>query len=352
MTSPLESLVACGTKLWLDSVDPDLVRTNRALGATGATSNPIIISDLIKTGPLRRRPREAAARDKADDDEAAWQLDRSSRSRGAGSVSAGLEADERRRRLRQLRARSAARRRELHAVARRTRRIATSSWARSGRPGHQNRMIKVPATPAGLGALEELCAAGVTLNVTLIFSMRQYEAARDAVWRGAQRRKSLDAFKSVYSIFVSRVDVYTEKHVPELVAGRAGPGRHRQREANLASEPEVLGRQEARRCSRRSSSPAPARRSRKIRRGSMSRRSPAATSRRIRRRRTRRCRRAAARFDAGRPDAAGRCAGGDRCESGRAEDGRPTDARGRPKFADPQKALLKLIGDKRKSLAT
>src|SRR6185437_3461750 len=81
--------------------------------------------------------------------------------------------------------------------------------------GHQNRMIKVPATPAGLGALEELAAAGVTLNVTLIFSERQYKIARDAIWRGAQRRKSgVSGLKSVYSIFVSRVDVYTEKHVP------------------------------------------------------------------------------------------------------------------------------------------
>jgi transaldolase len=88
--------------------------------------------------------------------------------------------------------------------------------------GHQNRMIKVPATPAGLGALEALAAAGVPLNVTLIFSMRQYEAARDAVWRGAQRRKSLDLFKSVYSIFISRVDVYTEKHVPELSPAAQG----------------------------------------------------------------------------------------------------------------------------------
>jgi hypothetical protein len=50
MTSPLQSLIATGTKLWLDSVDPDFVKTNRALGATGATSNPIIISDLVKTG--------------------------------------------------------------------------------------------------------------------------------------------------------------------------------------------------------------------------------------------------------------------------------------------------------------
>src|SRR5437588_12034378 len=50
MTTPLQSLIACGTKVWLDSIDPDLVRRDRALGATGATSNPIIIADLIKTG--------------------------------------------------------------------------------------------------------------------------------------------------------------------------------------------------------------------------------------------------------------------------------------------------------------
>src|SRR3954469_12386412 len=48
--TPLESLVACGTKLWLDSVDPDEVQRNRAWGASGATSNPIIVADLIKTG--------------------------------------------------------------------------------------------------------------------------------------------------------------------------------------------------------------------------------------------------------------------------------------------------------------
>jgi len=88
--------------------------------------------------------------------------------------------------------------------------------------GHTNRMIKVPATPGGLGALEELAAAGVTLNVTLIFSQRQYQAARDAVWRGAQRRASLEKFKSVYSIFVSRIDVYTKQRIPELSPAAQG----------------------------------------------------------------------------------------------------------------------------------
>ncbi len=212
--SALKSLVSTGTKLWLDSIDPELVQTNRAFGATGATSNPIIVSDLIKTG--RFDSQISAQREKGLDDEAiAWAVTDELVSDAQkvflpvweethgndGYVSFELdpliedidstETTEQR----------AARYIELG-----------KKWA----AGHKNRMIKVPATPGGLAALEELSAAGITLNVTLIFSERQYHAAREAIWRGAQRRASLENFKSVYSIFVSRIDVYTEKNIPEL----------------------------------------------------------------------------------------------------------------------------------------
>ena len=50
MMDSLKSLIASGTKLWLDSIDPDLVVQAKKDGATGATSNPIIIADLIKSG--------------------------------------------------------------------------------------------------------------------------------------------------------------------------------------------------------------------------------------------------------------------------------------------------------------
>jgi transaldolase len=93
-----------------------------------------------------------------------------------------------------------------------------TKWSR----GHKNRMIKVPATAAGLAALPELAARGIPLNVTLIFTMRQYEAARDAIWQGAQKLTTLSHFKSVYSIFVSRVDVYTQNQVPELSRSAQG----------------------------------------------------------------------------------------------------------------------------------
>jgi transaldolase len=99
-------------------------------------------------------------------------------------------------------------------VAERTRKYIElgKKWA----SGQKNRLIKVPATEGGLAALEELVAAGVNVNVTLIFSERQYNIAREANWKGIQRRKDRDSAKTVYSIFVSRLDVYTEKACPDL----------------------------------------------------------------------------------------------------------------------------------------
>jgi transaldolase len=212
--SPLKSLIATGTRLWLDSVDPELVRDNFALGATGATSNPVIISDLLNSGRFDSLI-EQLIRAGKEDDCIAWSL-----------------ADQLVREAQDV----------FHPVWRRTggddgyvsfelnplledprlglshgRRVAEyielgKHWS----AGHDNRLIKVPATPAGLDALEELAAAGVRLNVTLVFTARQYHAARQAVWRGALRAGDLTRFKSVYSIFVSRIDVYTQHHAPAL----------------------------------------------------------------------------------------------------------------------------------------
>ncbi|MCE9590822.1 MAG: transaldolase [Planctomycetes bacterium] len=219
MPSPIESLVAAGTKIWLDSIDPDLVVKNRKLGATGATSNPIIVSDLIKTGRFDDQIGKLVEAGKSDHDIAWAMTDRLVRqaqdvfrpvwdqTKGDdGYVSFELDP-------------------LLEDTTAPPHKERVSRYIELGRQwskDHQNRMIKVPATPAGLDAVEELCASGITLNVTLIFSPRQYRIARDNMWRGAQRRKSRDLFKSVYSIFVSRVDVYTEKKLPQLSKAAQG----------------------------------------------------------------------------------------------------------------------------------
>jgi len=218
--TPLESLVACGTKLWLDSVDPDEVARNRPWGASGATSNPIIVSDIIKTGRLDDRLNKLI-RDGLDDESIAWQLtdylvrqaqevflpawEKTKGDDGYVSFELDPLLEDPQKNM---------------PDAERTRRYI--ELAKKWSAGHKNRMIKVPATPAGIAAIEDMCAAGVTINVTLVFSEKQYHAARDAMWRGAQRRKSLDGFKSVYSIFVSRLDVYTEQKVASLSSAAQG----------------------------------------------------------------------------------------------------------------------------------
>ena len=69
----LKSLIATGTKLWLDSVDPAEVQKNFAIGATGATSNPIIISDIIKAGQCDPLIQQLIAAGVADEP-IAWQV--------------------------------------------------------------------------------------------------------------------------------------------------------------------------------------------------------------------------------------------------------------------------------------
>ena len=220
MATGLRSLIECGTKLWLDSIDPEFLRVNRERGATGATSNPIIVADIIKTGRFDRELRAFVERGLGDE-QIAWGLtDLLVRQAQAvfqpvfeatrgddGYVSFEIDPlleDPERNLPHDERVR------QYVALGKR--------WS----AGHSNRMIKVPATPAGIAALTPLAAAGITLNVTLIFSPRQYRAARDAVWAGAQQLASREQFKSVYSIFISRVDVYTAQKVTSLSAATQG----------------------------------------------------------------------------------------------------------------------------------
>lgn len=93
---------------------------------------------------------------------------------------------------------------------------ALDLWNRLQRP---NTMIKVPATSAGLPAIEELTAAGINVNVTLLFSVDRYRQVLDAYQAGLETRvragEPVEHIASVASFFVSRVDTKIDERVPD-----------------------------------------------------------------------------------------------------------------------------------------
>ena len=100
--------------------------------------------------------------------------------------------------------------------------------AKAGRP---NLFIKIPGTAEGLPAIEEAIFAGVPVNVTLLFSTAQYQAAADAYMKGLERRveAGLSAdVRSVASLFVSRWDVAVTGKVPAELRNTLGMAVSRQ----------------------------------------------------------------------------------------------------------------------------
>ena len=100
-------------------------------------------------------------------------------------------------------------------------------WAQLDRP---NVMIKVPATREGLPAISQLIAAGVNINVTLLFGVVRYQEVVNAYTEGLEERaaqgKPLDHIASVASFFLSRIDVLVDNRLDELTQTSAGESAH------------------------------------------------------------------------------------------------------------------------------
>ncbi|MBP6880663.1 transaldolase [Candidatus Saccharibacteria bacterium] len=79
-----------------------------------------------------------------------------------------------------------------------------------------NVMIKIPATKAGIPAIEEAIAQGINVNVTLIFSLVRYQEVLDAYTKGVERFDGPNAPKSVGSFFVSRVDTAVDNQLKAI----------------------------------------------------------------------------------------------------------------------------------------
>jgi transaldolase len=219
--NPLRELEQLGQSIWLDYIRRDLItsgglkRLIEEDGLSGVTSNPTIfskaitddseydaaISKLLATSPELDSPALFEATEVEDICMAADVLrpvyDKSNGNDGYVSieVSPHLAYDY---------ARSVSEARRL--------------WEQVHRP---NLMVKIPATIEGYAAIEQLTSEGINVNVTLIFSVSQYEDVIESYFRGAERCSDPRNVLSVASFFVSRVDTAVDKALEEIGTNEA-----------------------------------------------------------------------------------------------------------------------------------
>jgi transaldolase len=218
MTTPLQSLAEHGMSPWIDYISRPFVRDGDLAGLVrdgivGVTSNPTILQGAISDGDsydeqLREvlktesNPKEVFLALARDDIRGACDLLRDVFDRGDatrdGWVSLEVDPD--------LAGDSSATVKEakrLHAMVDRA-----------------NLFVKIPGTEAGLQAIEDTIAAGIPVNVTLLFSLERHRAAARAYLNGLRRLREDGgdprSVASVASFFVSRVDTEADRRLDEL----------------------------------------------------------------------------------------------------------------------------------------
>jgi transaldolase len=218
MTEALRQLSDEGVAIWLDDLSRERLATNglqdlvRDKHVVGVTTNPTIFQKAISDSELYdTQVRDLAIRG-VDVEEAVrmittydvrWGCDVLRSVYDASDTVDGrvsIEVDPR-----------------MAHDARKTTAEARQLWWLVNRP---NLFIKIPATTASLPAISQALAEGISVNVTLIFSLQRYEAVMDAWLDGLERARAagldLRTLGSVASFFVSRVDTEIDKRLDKI----------------------------------------------------------------------------------------------------------------------------------------
>jgi transaldolase len=216
--SRLHRLAEYGQSVWIDFLSRDLIRNGelerrmRDDAVVGVTSNPTIFQKAISAGAaydeqlrevleVERDPKEIFLRLAIKDVEDALDLLRPVWDGGSGQDGyVSLEVDP-----------------NLASDTAGTIEEAQRLHETIDRP---NLFVKIPATKAGLPAIEEMIARGRSINVTLIFSLERYAEVAEAYMRGLERLVEAGGdpgkVASVASFFVSRVDTETDRRLDEM----------------------------------------------------------------------------------------------------------------------------------------
>jgi transaldolase len=220
---PLADLYAQGVAVWLDDLSRELLASGRLQSlitgrhVVGVTTNPTIFASALSAGDryddqLRELARQGADAETAvftvttDDVRAACDVFAPVYAQTSGEDGCvSIEVDPRM-------ARDAA---------------ATISMARTLRKAvdRDNLFVKIPATREGLTAITQAISEGISVNVTLIFSLDRYRAVMDAYLNGLDQAcaagRDLTAIRSVASFFVSRVDTEVDARLDRLATREA-----------------------------------------------------------------------------------------------------------------------------------
>ncbi|WP_231441006.1 transaldolase [Brevibacterium zhoupengii] len=231
MSSNLTKLSEHGVSIWLDDLSRtrlesgDLARLIEDSNVTGVTTNPTIFANAIAGSDSYDAALSELGTDKVSADEAIESLttsDVAAAARLFRPVYDASNGDDGRVSIEVAP--------PLAHDAEGTVAAAKALWERVGEP---NAMIKIPATEAGLRAISETIAAGISVNVTLVFSLTRYRHVVEAFLQGLEKARAaghdLSQIKSVASIFVSRVDAEIDARLDGLddpagaeLKGRAG----------------------------------------------------------------------------------------------------------------------------------
>jgi len=213
--TPTAELSAAGVSIWLDDLSRERIKAAglekliESRNVVGVTTNPTIFASALAKGEAYDEQVRELAQAGADVDQAVFDITTADVGNAAdifrpiydstggydGRVSIEVEPG-------------------LAHDAAGTTAMAKRLWEKIERP---NVMIKIPATVEGLEAITDTIAAGISVNVTLIFSLERYRAVINAYLTGLERAKEagidLSTIHSVASFFVSRVDTEIDKRL-------------------------------------------------------------------------------------------------------------------------------------------
>ena len=202
--SPLHRMTqTTPTVLWNDSADPDELRWSIGQGAIGATCNPVIAHTVLKSRIAEWRPRIEKlidARPTASEDELGWAAVEALSIDAAALLAPAFEAHQGRNGRLSIQT-DPRLHRNVPAIVEQA--IRFNALA-------PNMIVKIPATRAGIVAIEEATARGITINATVSFTLPQCVAVAEAVEKGLRRRQSAGGdvarMGPVCTIMVGRLD--------------------------------------------------------------------------------------------------------------------------------------------------